>query len=201
MAHDARMFFGSLDSQDWQSVRRWKPNEVGVSRDCAAVLTTAGSLTRFLERHFGIRLDVRLHDQFVDQARVDEAALLNSHPSDSVLRRRVSLMHRGSVMFDAESVLPLDALPADLMNDLQEGKRPLGNLLLDRGLSLSRSDLSVALLDMKGDLKGDTAGLHYGRWARRSVLRSPSGTRALVVEVFHPEMWKRIESTARRYSA
>ncbi len=197
MAHDARMFFGSLDSQDWQPVRYWKPKEAGVSRDCAAVLTTAGSLTRFLERHFAIRLDVRLHDQFVDQARVDEASLLNSHMADSVLRRRVSLMHRGSVMFDAESVLPLDALPADLMNDLQEGKRPLGNLLLDRGLSLSRSDLGVVQLDMKGEMEG----LHNGRWARRSVLRSPSGTRALVVEVFHPEMWKRIESTARRYSA
>ncbi len=192
LAHDARMFFGSLDTQDWQPVRHWKPQEAGVSRDCAAVLTTAGSLTRFLERHFGIRLDVCLHDQFVDQTRTDEAALLGSDPSDSVLRRQVSLMHRGSVMFDAESVLPLDGLPADLMQDLQEGKRPLGNLLLDRGLSLSRSDLSVVQLDVDGT--------HNGRWARRSVLRSPSGTRALVVEVFHPEMWKRIESTARRYS-
>jgi len=192
MAHDARMFFGGLDSQDWQSVRYWKPAAAGISRDCAAVLTTAGSLTRFLERHFGIRLEVRLHDQFVDQARPDEAGLLGSHPSDSVLRRHVSLMHRGSVMFDAESVLPLDALPADLMNDLQEGKRPLGNLLLDRGLSLSRSDLGVVQLDVEG--------VHQGRWARRSVLRSPSGTRALVVEVFHPEMWKRIESMAHRYA-
>jgi len=191
IAHDARMIFGSLDTQDWQPVRYWKPKEAGIGRDCAAVLSTAGSLTRFLERHFGIRLEVRLHDQFVDQARVDEAALLESHTADSALRRQVSLMHRGSVMFDAESVLPLDALPADLMRDLQEGKRPLGNLLLDRGLSLSRSDLSVALLDVEG--------LHNGRWARRSVLRSPSGTRALVVEVFHPEMWKRIETTARRY--
>jgi chorismate-pyruvate lyase len=191
IAHDARMFFGSLDSQNWQSVRYWKPKDAGVSRDCAAVFSTAGSLTRFLERHYGIRLEVRLHDQFVDQARVDEAALLESHISDPALRRQVSLMHRGSVMFDAESVLPLDALPADLMRDLQEGKRPLGNLLLDRGLSLSRSDLSVVKLDIEG--------LHNGCWARRSVLRSPSGTRALVVEVFHPEMWNRIESTARRY--
>jgi len=191
IAHDARMFFGSLDSQNWQPVRYWKPKEAGISRDCAAVLSTAGSLTRFLERHFGIRLEVRLHDQFVDQARTDEAELLESHIADSALRRQVSLMHRGSVMFDAESVLPLDALPADLMRDLQEGKRPLGNLLLDRGLSLSRSDLNVVKLDVEG--------LHNGRWARRSVLRSPSGTRALVVEVFHPEMWKRIENTSRRY--
>ncbi len=191
MAHDARMFFGSLDGQDWQPVRHWKPQEAGVNRDCAAVLTTAGSLTRFLERHFGIKLEVRLHDQFVDQARVDEAALLESHISDTALRRQVSLLHRGSVMFDAESVLPLDALPADLMQSLQEGERALCNLLLDRGLSLVRSDLRRPVLDVEG--------LHNGHWARRSVLRSPSGTRALVVEVFHPEMWRRIETTSRRY--
>ncbi len=186
------MFFGSLDSQNWQPVRYLKPAELGISRDCAGVLSTATSLTRFLERHFAIRLEVCLHDQFVDQTRPEEIALLGSHEADTALRRQVSLLHRGSVMFDAESVLPLDSLPSDLMADLQEGKRPLGNLLLDRGLALARSDLSVVQLDVEG--------VHHGRWARRSVLRSPGGTRALVVEVFHPEMWKRIESASRRYN-
>jgi len=185
------MFFGDIESQSWQSVRTWKPADAGVSRDSAAVLTTAGSLTRFLERHFAIRLDVRLHDQFIDNMSTDEAGLLCCAPGASALRRQVSLLHRGSVMFDAESVLPLEGLPADLMLALQECERPLGNLLLDRGLSLSRSDLSVVLLDMEGANKG--------RWARRSVLRSPSGTSALVVEVFHPVIWQRVENAARRY--
>jgi len=185
------MFFGDLELQDWQPVRFWKPKEAGVNRDAAAVLTTAGSLTRFLERHFGIRLEVRLHDQFVDHARAGEAPLLACTEAAPALRRQVSLMHRGSVLFDAESVLPLEALPADLIADLEEGVRPLGNLLLDRGLSLARSDLSVA--QMRGE------GLHQGRWARRSVLRSPSGIQALVVEVFHPEMWTRLETSSRRY--
>ncbi|ATX82672.1 chorismate lyase [Mariprofundus ferrinatatus] len=186
------MFFGSLQIQNWQPVRYWKAEEAGVSRDVAAVLTVAGSLTRFLERHYGIRLEVRLHDQFVDIAQPEEAELLGCSNNATSLRRQVSLMHRGSVLFDAESVLPLEYLPADLMCDLEEGKRPLGNLLLDRGLSLSRSDLSVTQIECEGN--------NHGRWARRSVLRSPSGTRALVVEVFHPEMWKRLESTSRRYT-
>jgi len=186
------MFFGSLESQNWQSVRHWKADAAGLGRDAAAVLTTAGSLTRFLERHFGIKLDVRLHDQFVDVAQREEAQLLLCDAGATALRRQVSLMHRGSVLFDAESVLPLEDLPADLMRELEEGKRPLGNLLLDRGLSLSRSDLSVVQLQSDASINGC--------WARRSVLRSPSGTRALVVEVFHPEMWKRLESSARRYS-
>jgi len=186
------MFFGSLETQNWQPVRHWKADEAGLSRNPAAVLTTAGSLTRFLERHFGIKLEVRLHDQFVDNALSEEAALLGCENNAPSLRRQVSLMHRGSVLFDAESVLPLEDLPADLMSDLEEGKRPLGNLLLDRGLSLSRSDLCVTKIESEGGINGC--------WARRSVLRSPSGTRALVVEVFHPEMWNRLESSARRYS-
>ena len=185
------MFFGSLEIQDWQSVRYWKADDAGLGRDAAAVLTTAGSLTRFLERHFAIKLEVRLHDQFVDKMKHEEATLLGCDNDAPALRRQVSLMHRGSVLFDAESVLPLEDLPADLMADLEEGKLPLGNLLLDRGLSLSRSDLSVT------QIVGESGVV--GCWARRSVLRSPSGIRALVVEVFHPEMWKRLESSSRRY--
>jgi len=191
MPQDAGMFFGSLEDQMWTPVRQWRVDEASVSRDEAAVLTTVGSLTRFLERHYGMRLVVRLHDQFVDRANSDEASFLDCKVGAPCLRRQVSLLHRDSVMFDAESVLPLEDLPADLMHDLQEGKRPLGNLLLDRGLSLSRSDLSI--VEMAGE------GIHAGRRGRRSVLRSPSGTRALVVEVFHPEMWKRLQSLSRRH--
>lgn len=192
MLQDAHMFFGSLENQQWIPVRQWRSDDAGVSRDVTAVLTTVGSLTRFLERHYGMRLTVRLHDQFVDRASRDEAVILDSSAGSPCLRRRVSLLHRDSVMFDAESVLPLEDLPADLMNELQEGKRPLGNLLLDRGLSLARSDLSV--VKMQGE------GIHADRWGRRSVLRSPSGTRALVVEVFHPEIWKRLQSLSRRHN-
>ena len=191
MPQSARMFCGSLDKQPWRAIRQWRSGDAGVSKDIAAVLTTVGSLTRFLERHYGMHLTVRLHDQFVDRASSDEASLLDSPAGSPCLRRQVSLLHRDSVMFDAESVLPMDDLPADLMNELQEGKRPLGNLLLDRGLSLSRSDLSV--VQMEGE------GIHAGRWGRRSVLRSPSGTRALVVEVFHPEIWKRLKSLSQRH--
>ncbi len=190
MPQDAGMFFGSLESQKWCPVRQWRTEGVDVSKDVAAVLTTVGSLTRFLERHYGMQLSVVVHDQFVDRASADEAALLDCAVNASCLRRQVSLLYRDAVMFDAESVLPLEYLPADLMNELQEGKRPLGNLLLDRGLSLSRSDLSV--VQMTGE------GTHAGRRGRRSVLRSPSGTRALVVEVFHPEIWKRLQLLSRR---
>jgi len=191
MLHDARMFFGQLQSQPWVPVRQWQAGEAGVSPEMAAVLTITGSLTRFLERHYGMRLTVRLHDQSVDRAAPLEAELLDCTPASPALRRQVSLLHRDSVMFDAESVLPLEELPTDLVAELQEGKKPLGNLLLDRGLSLSRSDLSVARIADEG--------IYANRWARRSVLRSPSGTRALVVEVFHDEIWKRLQQLGRRY--
>ncbi len=190
--HDARMFFGSLELQLWHPVRYWDGKAAGFSRDAAAVLTTAGALTRFLDRHFGMRLDVYLHDQFVDSVAEEEAVLLTCDAGSRVLRRRVSLLHRGVVMFDAESVLPLACLPSALMADLEEGKRPLANLLLDRGMSLSRSELAVAQIESDDDA-------FHGRWARRSVLRAPSGTEALVVELFQAEMWRRIDDASRRY--
>ncbi|OIO68690.1 MAG: chorismate lyase [Zetaproteobacteria bacterium CG12_big_fil_rev_8_21_14_0_65_55_1124] len=184
------MFFGPLTSPHWEPVRHWSAAEHGVSSAVAGVLTVAGSLTRFLARHHQIHLDVQLHEQLVDKTTPEEAKTLNCTPGAPALRRNVSLLHRGTVMFDAESVLPLDTLPTDLMQDLQEGKKPLGNLLLDRGLSLSRSDLSVARFTEKGRF--------HGCWARRSVLRSDSGTRALVVEVFRSDMWKRIDTVTER---
>jgi len=183
------MFFGMLNSVAWEPVRNWRAETYQLPMDMAGVLTVAGSLTRFLERHHGIMLDVKLHDQLVDKALPDEAELLACAPDTRALRRQVSLLHRGAVMFDAESVLPLDTLPADLMQDLQAGEKPLGNLLLDRGLSLSRSDLSIARIDVEAQANKSK----YDKcWARRSVLRSGSGMRALVVEVFHPAMWRRI---------
>ncbi len=184
------MLFLSLSKQKWTPVRSWSAGEAGVSPEMAAVLTITGSLTRFLERRHGMPLTLRLHEQFVDSCKSEEAPLLDCKVGDPCLRRRVSLLHRTKLMFDAESVLPLDALPTELVQLLEEGEQPLGNLLLDRGLSLSRSDLSVAEAEVPD-------GSGKKRWARRSVLRSASGTRALVVECFYNDIWKRLKHLDR----
>lgn len=175
----------SPDAYDWIPVRQWRGE--GLGAEMPMVLTVTSSLTRFIERRYGLRLELKLHEQFVDRLSPYEANLLGGAPGDACLRRTVSLLNRKSVMFDAESVLPLAGLPADLMAELEAGRQPLANLLLERGLSLARSDLCVGThaLERGGSL-----------WARRSVLRSASGTRALVSEYFHPEVWTRI---GRRY--
>lgn len=184
------MFYGSLTEQHWEPVRTWTAAAHGVTQTVAGVLTVAGSLTRFLERHHQMQLDVQLHDQLVDRTSADESGILDCPPGTPSLRRYVSLTHRGTVMFDAESVLPLDSLTADLMQDLQEGRKPLGNILLDHGLSLARSDLSVSRIESDGRF--------HDCWARRSMLRSGSGARALVVEVFRPDMWRRLGVASER---
>ncbi|MDX8408956.1 MAG: chorismate lyase [Mariprofundales bacterium] len=175
------MFFGDIDAQQWVPVREW--HDEGVEHAVAMVLTATGSLTRFVTRHFGLELTVKLHDQFVDPATNTEADILDYHGSEPVLRRQVSLRSHNRVMFDAESVLPLDGVPAELMAQLESGDKPLGNLLMDRGVSLSRSDLSVTKFQVADE---------EWHWARRSVLRSGSGTRALVVEFFYPALWRHL---------
>jgi len=125
-------------------------------------------------------LTVHLHEQFMDKISEDEAELLHCAVGEYALRRQVSLCYQGRVMFDAESVLPLQDLPSTLVKELEAGIKPLANLLAERGLSLSRSDLSVIQLE-------------DGRWGRRSVLRSSVGTQALVVEIFRNEFWQTIQ--------
>ena len=79
-----------------------------------------------------------------------------------------------------------------MMEVLHEGKQPLGNVLIDRGLMLARSDLKLARLRCP-----DHVGEEL-RWARSSVLRSESGERALVTECFHSAMWQHLEILQRR---
>jgi len=179
-----------LDQQTWVDVGTWQREHAG---QCDVgqknVLAVTNTLTRFLERKYGLKLEVCLHDQYVDYANAEEARLLNIDKHDQCLRRKVSLMSRREVMFDAESVLPLDILPAVLMVELEQGKRPLANLLSDRGLLLSRSDLSIALIE---------EGIYDQCWARRSVLCSESGAKALVTEVFQSGIWRKINYLLQR---
>lgn len=173
-----------VNQQSWCSAREWQRENMDADKNISAILTVTSSLTRFLERHFRMPLSVQLHEQFMDKPTAEEALLLGCEPSAPVIRRQVSLLHRGSVMFDAESIIPLEGLSRSLMDELEAGQRPLANLLLDQGLSLARSDLSVTQF-------GEAP--YSGCWARRSVLRSAGGTQALVVEVFRPGFWSRLQ--------
>jgi len=172
------------DQQSWCSAREWQRANMSADKNISAILTVTSSLTRFLECRFRMPLSVQLHEQFMDKPTAEEASLLGCEHSAPVIRRQVSLLHRGSAMFDAESIIPLEGLSRSLMDELEAGQRPLANLLLDQGLSLARSDLSVAQLE---------EAPYSGCWARRSVLRSASGTQALVVEVFRPDFWSRLQ--------
>ena len=175
-----------LSTELWQDAKTWQA-ECAAQMDSpkAHVLLVTTALTRFLERKYGLRLDVHVHDQRMDYANATEAKLLNIAETERCLRRKVSLLSRNKVMFDAESVLPLDVLPIELIDELEAGKRPLANLLSDRGLRLSRSNLSITQVKEEG--------LYHQCWARRSVLSSESGARALVTEVFYDAMWRKID--------
>jgi len=181
-----------LSNQQWQTSKDWRA-EQGQQCDVLfnGVLMVTSSLTRFLEQKYALRLDVSLLDQGMSKANATEARLLGIDESERCLRRKVSLKSRGEVMFDAESVLPLDVLPLELMQELEAGTRPLADLLSDRGLLLSRSGLSIT--------KISDEGFYHDAWARRSVLSSESGAKALVTEVFHEAMWRKLRYKTTSY--
>ena len=175
------MFLNQWNNRDWQRALDWLSKASNVDKNVVTVLSVISSLTAFVEQRFGMLLTVQLHDQFMDKITADEATLLGCDEGIKVLRRQVSLLHQGDVMFDAESILPLQGISHELLHELEAGVRPLANLLAEYGMSLSRSDLSMMQLQ-------------DGRWARRSVLRSARGTQALVVEVFQPLFWQRLQA-------
>lgn len=180
-----------LGSQAWLDVRTWRDTYAdNLTSVHVSVLSVVTPLTSLLEGKYGMKLDVHLHDQFVDDMSEQEAQLLKVEKGERCLRRKVSLLSRGEVMFDAESVLPLDVLPIELMSELEEGKRPLANLLSDQGLMLSRSNLSITQVQAQG--------FYESCWARRSVLGSTSGAKALVTEVFHDAVWRKIQYLVQR---
>ncbi len=179
-----------LDKQIWRDCQLWRADAASLLTPTQIrVLFVNTALTRFIEQKYGLRLDVHLHDQYVSFASETEAGLLQIGVSERCLRRKVSLMSRNEVMFDAESLLPLDVLPVALMEELEAGRRPLADLLSDRGLSLSRSNLSIALVNDEG--------FYDQCWARRSVLSSEAGAKALVTEVFHPAIWRKLNYLQR----
>lgn len=181
-----------LETEDWIDSKTWRvesAHELGVIEQSVLLVTSA--LTDFLQRKYSLNLDVYLHDQGMGFASDVEAKLLNITTHERCLRRKVSLMSRNEVMFDAESVLPLDILPVELMNELEIGKRPLANLLADSGLFLSRSGLGIAHVQAEG--------FYHQCWARRSVLSSDSGAKALVTEVFHDAIWRKLNYKVNRY--
>lgn len=176
--HDASMFT-HFWHEEGEQVADWLQHAPD-DADIRAVLSVTTSLTVFLEQVYGMPLQVQLHKQCGDVMEAQEADILGMEVGIPVLRRHVSLCFHGQVMFDAESILPVQGVSEALLQELEAGVRPLANLLQEHGLSLSRSDLTV--------LHGDDG------WGRRSVLRSALGTQALVLEQFRPEFWTCLRS-------
>ena len=106
-----------LDKQIWKDSLVWRADPASqLTAIQLKVLFVNTALTRFLEQKHGLKLDVHLHDQHVSFATDTEAELLQISTSERCLRRKVSLLSRKEVMFDAESVLPLDILPVEFPN-------------------------------------------------------------------------------------
>ncbi|MDQ6961983.1 MAG: chorismate lyase [Mariprofundaceae bacterium] len=175
--------FEKIEPNRWETAHHTAILASSGSKNIARILSVNSSLTRFLEKQYHMPLQLVLQEQFVHCFNKDEAQLLQCKEGQPCLRRQVSLAHQGITMFDAESVLPLEDLSVTLMSDLQNGEIPLGHLLSNCGLSLSRSDLSFSQVMCH----------QQQRWARRSILRSFSGASALVSEYFCPEMWAWIQ--------
>jgi chorismate-pyruvate lyase len=86
-----------------------------------------GSTTRLLEALSGGPVTVHVLQQHV----VAElpAGLRGVLPGSRFLRRLTSLTARGHVLLDSIGYIAIDTLPAAIVQELEEGQRPIGHLL------------------------------------------------------------------------
>lgn len=108
------------------------------------LLTTDGTVTKSLEAYFWEPVAVeRIAQQTV--AAAQDIPMLDTRAGAAVIARKVRLKgtQRGDVYAYAESTLRLDALPANLRDDILAERIGIGELLRERGLETYREILDV----------------------------------------------------------
>lgn len=108
------------------------------------LLVADGTVTKSLEAYFWERVEVENLGQELTYLS-DAAPWLDLPAGAQVLTRRVRLRgaDSGCVYAYAQSLIKLEALPAHLRDDLQQGRIGIGELLRERGLETYREILDV----------------------------------------------------------
>lgn len=91
------------------------------------LISQDGSTTRLLESVVGGKITVHVLDQRLVQELPRE--LDSFLPGSSFLRRLTFLEARGHVLLDSLSYIAIEALPPSVIQELQEGNSPIGNML------------------------------------------------------------------------
>ena len=158
-------------------------------------LAQDGSATRLCETVVGgpVRLDV-LHQTITDA--VPEA--VRAHlPGTRFIERTVSLVdaERATVMMDNHSWIALATVSADVREDLEAGRTPIGHLLerlwIRRRPVAAQADFTEALWRR--------AGLPDPSAVRSYVIHTPDGAVMLITECFRRGMlgWRNDPTDAR----
>ena len=116
------------------------------------LLVADGTVTKSLEAFFWEQVEVDNLGQAPTQLQHDAPAL-GLHAGATVLERRVRLVGVESkcVYALAHSLIKLEALPAHLREDLEQGRIGIGELLRERGLETYREILDVGQSDATGE--------------------------------------------------
>ena len=116
------------------------------------LLVADGTVTKSLEAFFWEQVEVDNLGQAPTQL-LHDAPALELLAGASVLERRVRLIGVESkrVYALAHSLIKLEALPAHLREDLEQGRIGIGELLRERGLETYREILDVGQSDATGE--------------------------------------------------
>ena len=111
------------------------------SRLRAALENTNGSVTEFLEHLVGESIDARAHHHHVIVAPASNG--LNAPEGEPLLQRAATLCGRtsGSAYVYAESLIVTNRLPTRFCHRLESSIDPIGRILNEMGIAVTRTNL------------------------------------------------------------
>jgi chorismate-pyruvate lyase len=123
----------------------------------AALSSSRGTVTEFLEGLAGERIDADIISQWTEPAGDDNP--LGLRPDAELLRRAVLLIGRtsGRAFVYAESTIALGRLPDGVRHRLEQSHDPIGRVLLDHHLRIRREPLAGTFV--AAPIEGEIAAL------------------------------------------
>jgi chorismate-pyruvate lyase len=139
----------------------------------AALESTSGSVTHFLEQLVGEKIDAHTHRHDVVEA--DNANGLGVEEGELLLHRAATLRGRtsGRSYVYAESIIVIGRLPKGFGNRLETSTDPIGRILDEMGVAVTRQSVGEPALAPRANSDAKIDGYLLARTYRIDSERTP----------------------------
>jgi len=185
--------------QSWQTMEvfwntcREEPPDRAIDLLLRLLLSSDGTVIRYLNSLFLSPTDLEIVEQHEIVLDEEASALLEVPKREKAIERKVWLCNQrsaypGGRLLYAVSVFPLSKIEAAFYQEMQSGKKPLGQIIDEHALSTRRDKLEIAHLPFPSVAKGFGLAEDHLFWARRYRLIISGQLSASIQEVLSPRL-------------